>query len=112
MTRRRIRIGWLTAAALFLAAPAAGQFPRQYTPPPRAPQTEEPALADKTKARDVPEILRPSVIGAAPTTGIKPVAANPVTPDPPTPSVSIHVSAPASASAGADIKLNIVAENK
>ncbi len=53
---------------------------------------------------------RQSIIGSAPARGITALPAT--SPDPPTPLVSIHVNAPASVSAGADVEYTITVENK
>jgi uncharacterized repeat protein (TIGR01451 family) len=106
---------WSMLLGLALAAPgpALGQFPPQNIPPTRVPETEEPDVADKSKAADLPDRARQAIIGSvAPTRAPFAAPAPRTAPDPPTPSVAIHVSAPASISAGADVEYKIVVENK
>jgi uncharacterized repeat protein (TIGR01451 family) len=105
--------GLIGLAMLMALQTATGQFPRQNAPPTPLPQTVEPELADpRTKPNtELSDKARQAIIGSAPSA--RGTAAAPtVAPDPPTPLVSIHVAAPASASAGADVEYTIVVENK
>src|SRR5205809_7372835 len=107
MSRRWMVGSWLIALALLAADPARGQ----YIPPTSVPQTEEPPPADPRRAGEMPARARDAIIGGvAPTRPMLPAA--PVAPDPPAPIVTIHVSAPASASAGGDVEYKITVKNE
>lgn len=86
------------------------QSPSPNIPPTRVPETPEPDLAPRDRSADQPQAVRPGA-------GVGPIAPG-VTPspivnnDPPTPAISIHVSAPAGASAGADVEYKIIVENR
>jgi uncharacterized repeat protein (TIGR01451 family) len=79
-------------------------------PPTRVPETPEPELSPKNRSVDQPRSASPEEFNPLPNPAITPVPwqAN----DPPTPAISIHVSAPAGASAGADVEYKILVENR
>jgi uncharacterized repeat protein (TIGR01451 family) len=114
MTRRPGLYAGLIGLAVLLALQTAnGQFPRPAYPPTQLPQTGEPPLADpKIKPNtDASDRARQSIIGSVPPArGV--AAAAPIASDPPTPIVTIHVAAPSSVGAGADVEYTITVENK
>ena len=104
-----VGFSWLSAAL--------GQYPPSTIPPTQVPLREsaEPDFADPRKAQDLPDRLRPEILtpkgvpNAAISSGTTTsIASN----DPPTPSVSIHVSAPVQAAIGSPLVYTITVENR
>ena len=86
------------------------QAPSPYLPPTRVPETPEPELSPKNRSSDQPRTVAPNDLPPGTSSAVSPL---PVTSsDPPTPMISIHVSAPAGASAGSDVEYKILVENR
>src|SRR5262249_37587407 len=111
MARRAMVSVCLLGVALMAALPGRGQFPNQNIPPTAGPQTDEPPPAAPKRGGEKPAGARDALIGGvAPTRPSVPM--RPVSPDPPAPIITIHVSAPASISAGADVEYKITVKNE
>ncbi len=91
-----------------------GQYPPQYIPPTPVPETEEPEFADPRIPRQLPDNRRPEILTPQGTPGILAGTGSisPPANDPPTPSVSIHVSAPTRVAIGSPLVYTITLENR
>ena len=99
--------------ALYLTPCATAQNQQPNIPPTRVPLQEsgEPNLADPKRAGELPDHLRREILRPMGAAGIAAPGA-PVSSDPPTPVISIHVTAPGSVARGSPLEYTITVENK